>query len=493
MPRFFPNLLIIRLLVNTMFGAQVVFAQAQRSNETILNGERKVFCMRFELSYGKEKVDLEIPDENLNAIRRPPCRNSLQSNADLLWSAVQKFGVLNLNSLISGKRVGLIIETNTSAWLQQETLTLLLPFLDTAASIRFFLTAGFEEPEQQVHDRTTEYIRNLAMCYPIVDCSINETSGHADGFLDVGRTKRGTPVRVDRRVQVCDVLLIVAGVHHHAYAGYTTALNALVPGLCCPETLASLQVLGLEETVTFGSHPLFPDPARRQQPVADDLWEAAQKIITGRPVLSLSTIAHHDQLLWASFGELEAVCAEGLAKCDEILSFNIDVGDYLIVTPGRPQAKETFYSVCPALEMTRHAVHPHGEILFLAACNDGLGPDEAMSYFYELLVQPLPLLTEKMKTEYRLHSCSAYRLAHLIQRQRAVYVKSQLPDEPVRRMHLRPCGSAQALIEGWLAKKPDAKINIFDGALAMAIFPKPFQPVSGSLAETRSVPPARLR
>lgn len=461
--------------------------------------------MRLELSYGRQKMNLDIPDENINAIRRPPHRNSLQSDADMLWSAVQKFGVLNLSSFIYGKRVGVIVDTTMSYLLQQEMLTLLFPFLDAAASISLFLTAGFEEPDPHADRRLTEYVRHLAMCYPsrerktdegrsaaaLTICSIDEKSSHPEEFLDIGLTQRGTPIQVDRRVQGCDVLLVVAGVHHHAYAGYRTALNALVPGVCHPKTAAALQILGLEEAVAFGAHPLYPDPARRQQPVAADLWEAAQKIISGRPVLALSAIAHYDQLLWVSFGELQAVCAEGMAKCDEILSFNINAADYLIVSPGKPLGKETFYSVCGALEMTRHAVHADGETLLLAPCNDGIGPYETMPYFYDLLVQPVAAMTEKVRGDYRLHSCIAYRLAHIVQRQRAVYVKAELPDDALRRIRLRPCGSAQALVEGWLAKKPDAKINIFDGALLIAIFSKLAPASSSALCDSQPASPSR--
>ena len=78
---------------------------------------------------------------------------------------------------------------------------------------------------------------------------------------------------------------------NHYFAGYSNPIKNFVPGICNYSTAECNHALALRDESTFGQHPLHPDPRRRDNPLAKDMWEAYKIICAGRPVYVLATIS----------------------------------------------------------------------------------------------------------------------------------------------------------------------------------------------------------
>ena len=58
----------------------------------------------------------------------------------------------------------------------------------------------------------------------------------------------------------------------------------------------------------------------------------------------------------------------------------------------------------------------------------------------------------------------------MMQRLRQIWIYSEIPDKLIEAVHLHATHEPQAVVDGWLAEQPDAKITIVDGANKVALY-----------------------
>ncbi len=427
--------------------------------------------MRLELHYGRGLLPLEIPEENILAFRQsksePATFNA--GNQKILLDAINEFGILRLSPIFAGRQVGVIIEDATRAMPHTELLAVMLPFLRGARFVQFLIANDSNDPNTDSNQRLANAIHAMIEDFDFPEYDIHANDCERDEFIDVGVTTRGTPVRVNERSTRSDVFWVISNMSSHDAAGYCNPLQNFLPGICSLETMTRHHALALNERSTFGLHPWHPDPQRRNNPLGEDIWEGVQMLLRRRPVLAFAVVSYQDQLQWAKIGALIETTTAGIKKVDELLGFTLPKADFMIVSPGGYPEDENLYVAQRALELTKNAINAGGEVLFLAHCENGIGPQKTTAHFYDLLTQPIPEVLKRIENAYKLYSHKAYKFAQMIQQLRAIHVHSSLPDEVIARIHLTPCADPQALVNRWLSQNPQAKINIIDEANKLAI------------------------
>ena len=126
-----------------------------------------------------------------------------------------------------------------------------------------------------------------------------------------------------------------------------------------------------------------------------------------------------------------------------------------------------------ALELTKVAVTDGGEILFLAACPNGVGEEKTMENFYHRLTMPIDEIFNSIESRYKLYSHKPYKFARLIQRLQRINTYSQISDDLIQAAHLFPTNNPQKVVDDWLVEEPDVKITIVDGANKIALYSAP--------------------
>jgi hypothetical protein len=139
------------------------------------------------------------------------------------------------------------------------------------------------------------------------------------------------------------------------------------------------------------------------------------------------------------------------------------------VAPGGLSNDEDLYTAQRALELTRAAVLDGGEVLFLAACPNGIGEPQTLANFYNRLTVPLEEVIQSIRQDYVLYSHKPYKFALMIRRLRRLWMHTQIPDDLVEAAHLYPTRDPQAVVDGWLAEQPEAGILFIDGANKVAL------------------------
>ncbi len=424
--------------------------------------------MEIGLHYGTGVVSLRVPDKNVQEIIRPWQGEQTQDAvAGLHETVAGHAGAFQKN--VAGKRVCVLVDDGS----RDEPLVDVLPHvcgvLRGAASVQFLICTGTHTADTPKNRQIRSAIEKACR-----DAGLNLTCVHAhdckaDEFRDAGSTSRGTRVLVNVLADGADVFLAVSDVKVHYFAGYSNPVKNFLPGISAFRTVEQNHSLALLEESTHGAHPWHPNPEQRHQPLAEDQVEGMQLIARGRPIYALVMISAGVRLIWARFGPIQEVSAESFLVTDERNIRTVAPATRLIVAPGGLSNDEDLYTAQRALELTRAAVTDGGEVLFLAACPNGIGEPQTLANFYNRLTVPLEEVIQSIQQDYVLYSHKPYKFAVMIRRLRRIWMHSQIADPLIEAAHLYPTHDPQAIVDGWLTEQPDARIIFVDGANKVAL------------------------
>jgi len=426
--------------------------------------------MKVDLHYGKDITSLQIPKANLGQVIRPWQDDGEADNVTLLQQAMATNEVERFQDEIAGKCLCVLLDDGTRDNPFEDIFGQLFRALRKASFIRFLTCTGTHDPDTPENERIREQIKQAAGKAGIADFEIHAHDCQHDRFADAGSTSRGTRVLSNVMADDAEAFLVLSDVKVHYFAGYSNAVKNFVPGICAFETAEQNHSLALDEKSTFGVHPWHGDESRRDNPLAEDQLEGMRLIVKNRPVHTLTTITTSRQICWVRFGPVERVSAEAFATVDQRNTHTVTPCGRLIVSPGGLPNDIDLYIAQRALELTKNAVTDDGEILFLAACSNGIGEKKTMENFYDRLTLPIDKVLKYIESEYKLYSHKPYKFAQMIRRLRRIWMYSEIADDLVEAAHLHPTHDPQVIVDGWLAEQPDAKITIVDGANKIALY-----------------------
>ncbi|MBN1632442.1 MAG: DUF2088 domain-containing protein, partial [Thermoleophilia bacterium] len=133
----------------------------------------------------------------------------------------------------------------------------------------------------------------------------------------VGRTARGTEVRVNRLLAEAKSVLLINSVEPHYFAGYTGGRKSLFPGLAGYETVWANHKLSMEP----GSELLV----LAGNPVHEDLEEMLAVGIAGKDIYSVQLVLDKDHRVgFAAAGSLEDTFRRAIEVADKQFVLEID-------------------------------------------------------------------------------------------------------------------------------------------------------------------------
>ena len=424
--------------------------------------------MQVDLHYGTGAVSLHIPDKNVQEIIRPwQGEQTSDALANLGETIAAQAGPFP--DEIAGKRVCVLVDDGSRNEPLAEVLPHVCDILRPAESVQFLICTGTHTAETPRNEQIRCNIERIGRDAGLTVTRIHTHDCQTDEFVDLGRTTRGTQVLVNKFAEEADAFLVVADVKVHYFAGYSNAVKNFLPGICAFRTVEQNHSLALLDASTHGSHPWHPDPKRRDNPLAGDMVEGMELIAKGRPIYTLAMLSAGTRLAWARFGPIAEASAESFRVTDERNIRTVTPTSHLIVSPGGLANDEDLYTAQRALELNRAAILDDGEVLFLAACPDGIGAEHTLANFYNRLTAPLDEVIASIQQDYVLYSHKPYKFALMIRRLRRIWMHTQIADDLVEAAHLCPAHDPQAIVDGWLAEQPDAQIILIDGANKVAL------------------------
>ncbi len=429
--------------------------------------------MKVSLSYGDGKICLQVPDENFGGLVSPRENRAEGEREDPLVVAMRNPEGGFLTELARGKKVCFLWEDFTRSEPHEAFLDAMFPSLLDASAISLILATGSHDPKERGNRDLLELACGKARKYGLAHFEALVHDCHNHPMMEAGTTSFGTPVKFNLAAEECDLFVVASEMKFHYFAGYSNAVKDFVPGISSFETIEHNHALALDPLSTFGRHPYHPDPSRREQPLAEDMVEGMQLIRQGRPAFTLACISDGRQALWARAGILDRVVALGIEEVDRTSLAHVEPSRFIVVSAGGFPADESIYNAQRALENTKQAVLPGGEILFLAECRNGIASSSgAKEHFYDILSLPPEEALRRVRERYVLYSHKAYKCAQLLQEVQKVWIYSSLPDEIWTDIHFSPAFSPQEVIDAWLKEEVGCRVLFFDKSYKLAVFPQ---------------------
>ncbi len=424
----------------------------------------------YRLKYGSRAVRLRLPEENVLNIVEVKDPGIKESNGALIQEALeQPVNAPLLKEVVAGKKVALLVEDATREVPVADIFPPVAEQLSSAAFVQVLVCTGTHNPTLPGNREIVDTLQAAFRQQGVKKYDIEVHRGKGIEYWDAGEISTGNRILVNPRAKEVDVYLALSDMKNHYFAGYSNALKNFLPGICANETTERNHALALREESTFGHHPLHSDPRRRDNPLAQEMLEAFRLIRRDKVALTLAVISKGEQVLWAEFGELEEVVRRGTAEVDRLMSQTVEAADLLIVSPGGFPNDESLYTAQRALELSKRAVKPGGEVLFVAECRHGIGPDSAKENFYDLLSRPLEEVFKILERKYILYSHKAYKFARMIANLKRIGFYTRLDRSLVEPIHLYPVESPQQFVEEALKRNPNLTINIVNDGNKIAL------------------------
>ena len=328
------------------------------------------------LKYGLDKLDLKLTEDKIKRIISPKNienKELAKIISEALENPIDSDKLLDIVS--QGETVTLVISDITRSW---QNIDLFLPFI-----IEELQAGGIDLKDITVlsaagsHRNHTEAEKEELLgsrYYGKINFKDHEAK-NSEELVFLGTTSYGTPVFLNKALVETDRVVLTGGIVFHNLAGFAGGRKSLLPGTAAYESIMKNHSLSLAEKRGEGLKPTIESNILINNPVHDDMMEAAQFIETD---FILNVIPDgKGGISNVVAGDLEMAHQEGCRICRELFGINMnDKADLVIASAGGFPKDMNLYQSSKALVNAAKAVNKGGYLILLADCKEGIGNPE---------------------------------------------------------------------------------------------------------------------
>lgn len=197
---------------------------------------------------------------------------------------------------------------------------------------------------------------------------VNHDARDEPSMVEMGRTSRGTRLRVNRCVAEADLVVTTGRVKPHYFAGWGGGAKGIFPGLGHDEDVRKNHELKAEPASALG--------AADGNPCREDLEEAVRRL--GRDTYLLNAVEAGGVVLGAVAGDLVYAHREGVRMARPYCEVEAEPADCVVVSAPLPVSSSLYQAsklVPPAGILLREG----GTVIVAAECPEGTGPLEIVN------------------------------------------------------------------------------------------------------------------
>ena len=401
--------------------------------------------MKLEFGFGTGVQTVEVPDKNLmGVLMSNDVPRELMNEAEVVRALENPIGTPRLKEIVHpGEKIAIITSDITRPCPSYRILPALLDELYAAGCRAEDVTLVFALGSHRGH--TPEEMKKLAgeRAFNEIRCV---DSDRAD-CVHMGVTDAGTPVDITRAVAEADRRICLGNIEYHYFAGYSGGAKAIMPGVSTREAIQCNHRMMVREEAHAGN--LDTNPLRQ------DLEQAAQ--ICGVDFIVNVVLDEHKQIVRAVAGDLVKAHREGCRFLDKMYLKELDSrADIVLVSQGGAPKELNLYQTQKALDNAKHAVKNGGTIILIGSCKEGLG--EKVFEEWMLNAPTAESMIERIGRDFQLGGHKAAAIAMVLQNAE-IYLVSELADDFVEKIFLKPAHSAQEALDAAFARLgPDATV-----------------------------------
>ena len=395
--------------------------------------------MRVRMDYGKNGMEVEIPDANLVGVLRITPAPALPDADAAIRAALQNpIGTGTLAELARGRRNACIVICDiTRPVPNRQLLTPLLEILHGAglsvADITILVATGTHRPNLGA-ELDALVGPEIAAHYRIV----NHDSKNPAEQKNLGTSPNGVPVALNRTYCDADLKLTVGLIEPHFMAGYSGGRKLIMPGIAAFETVQRWHC------PRFLESPFATMGIIENNPVhAESL--AIAKLVPPDMILDV-TLDERNAITGVFAGELEAAWRTGTEfAANHVRTVAPEPADIVITSCAGYPLDATFYQAVKGMVGALPVVKQGGTILIASECAEGIGsPDfthalleetQDLEAFVRHIAQPDVFVPEEWQIE---------ELAKAARNAEIICVAGGIPPETLSRCFVTPAADLQA-------------------------------------------------
>lgn len=394
--------------------------------------------MNVKLPFGKEKLELSIPDQNLLQTLTPNDVGEGVCGLEAVMQGLENpIGSKRLREIVSkGQKVVIVTSDITRPMPSYLVLPPVLQELndggipDSDITVVFALGSHRAHTEEEKKKLVGEGVYNRVACV--------DSKGE---FVHMGTTSRGTPVDIFKTVADADVRICLGNIEFHYFAGYSGGAKAIMPGVSSRDAIQCNHKRMVEDAAKAG--------AIAGNPIREDIDEVCQKFVPIDFIVNV-VLDENKKVRNCVAGHFIEAHRAGCKFLDQLYKVQIPKrADIVVVSAGGYPKDINLYQAQKALDNAKHAVADGGRIIWVASAYEGLGEGvfEKWMTGHEKASDMIPHITR----EFQLGGHKAAAIAMVLEKADIVLYSDLEPDF-VRSIHLIPCNDLQAELDGALEK-----------------------------------------
>ena len=405
--------------------------------------------MQIPIRYGKDDIiDLSVPEKNLLGVFNPNPVAKFDETALIAKALANPINQKSFDEFIAGdEKIVVIVNDGTRPTPTAKVLKQIYPKIREKNKIFIIATGCHREGTLDEYEMIfgKEIYAELNAKNEVHD----HDSKH-DEMVFLGESKNSTQMYLNKIVAEAKKVIVIGSVEPHYFAGYTGGRKAFLPGTASYESITQNHKLALS-----------PDAQALRlegNPVHEDMIDA-MKVLAHIDVFSIQTVLDSEHgVYYASAGDLNDSFYDCVKKADEVFCVNIPRKADIVISVAPYPMDVDLYQAQKALDNGKLALAQDGILIMVAKCRTGIGPKP----FFDLMASadtPKKVL-EKISAGFKLGYHKAAKMAE-ISLWAQTWAVSDLSDDEMRAVHLKPYHDIQKAVDDALAQKgADAKIII---------------------------------
>jgi nickel-dependent lactate racemase len=418
------------------------------------NIQKEEILIEFSLPYGRNYATVNLPDEWQIELLAP---GQIPAVTDPLaavnYALDNPIGGRSLSDFASARSAAIAINDKTRPVPHSVLLPPLLRRLEAlglrAEAITLLIATGSHPPMSPDEFDAVLPVdilkRYRVMCHNASDVS---------NLIHLGKTRRGTPVWINRHLVQADLRIVVGNIEPHQFMGFSGGVKSAAIGLAGVETINHNHAMMADDRAKLG---YFDNNPPRQ-----DVEEIGRLIGIH---YALNVILNESkEIVEVMAGEPEAVMRGGIPLVRKLYQVPVSAPfDLMIASPGGHPKDINLYQAQKGLAHAALVTKDGGTIILTAACPEGTGSRD-----YEQWMEGITsyqAVFERFEHEgFRIGPHKAFQIARDAARVRVLLV-SHMPSDLVQRLLLIPAGSLEEAIA--LARdslSPGARVGVMPWA-----------------------------
>ncbi|WP_085994029.1 nickel-dependent lactate racemase [Oceanobacillus senegalensis] len=393
--------------------------------------------MKTELLYGREGLEIDIPDHSL--VIEPENLKKLDDERNAIQYALSNpIGTDSLKeSVKSTDTVSIVISDITRPTPNHILVPLLIEELSHVPLENFVIINGTGTHREQTRG---EFIQMLGEWVVDHIRIINNDCHNKDTLVKVGESKYGCDVCLNKDYVESDFKIVTGFIEPHFFAGFSGGPKGIMPGIA-----------GIETIMTFHNARMIGDPLSTWGNMENNPVQDMTREINGmcKPDFMLNVTLNRDKEITNVFaGELYESHDIGCKFAKEHAMYRCEERFDVVITSnsGYP-LDQNLYQAVKGMSAAHKIVKKGGAIIVASECSDGLPDHGNYAKIFEMANTPQELLDMINDPSFKKFDQWQVQKQAVIQTWADVYVYSKLTDEQVKSTMLNPTQDIEGTLE----------------------------------------------